>query len=94
VELLWSRSLLYNILEGKTMFTIGDKVKLLHFSKKDKRFSQFVNQIGEIIDTQDCGKNEQFVRVSYGKGKNLIAEHRGAYIDVGCWRLKKVKVST
>jgi len=75
------------------MFKMGDKVELQHCSKKDIKFSQFVNQVGEIIHTQDCGRNEQFVRVSYGKGKCLIGEHRGDYIDVGCWRLKKVKTS-
>ena len=68
---------------------MGDKVKLHHFSQKDLRFKKFANQVGEIIGLQDCGRNEQFVRVSYGKGKHVISEHRGDYIDVGCWRLER-----
>ena len=75
------------------MFKMGDKVRLHHFSKADTRFRQFVNQVGEIIGVQDCGRKEQFVRVSYGKGKHLIGEHRGDYIDVGCWRLQKIRNS-
>jgi len=75
------------------MFKIGDKVKLEHFSEKDTRFRQFVNQVGEIIGVQDCGRKEQFVRVSYGHGNQPMGELRGDYIDVGCWRLQKIRNS-
>ena len=75
------------------MFKMGDKVKLHYFSDGDTRFKQFVNEVGEIIGVLECGRKQQFIRVSYGKGKQFTGEHRGDYIDVGCWRLKKIKIS-
>lgn len=70
-------------------YNIGDKVKLKRFSKNDIRFKPFINKTGKVIGIQNCIGNKQFVRVSYGKSKTVIAEHFGDYIDVGNWRLTK-----